>query len=355
MADQEPVQPPVDELEKELETLQAQAARALEQAQEPGALEEIRVKVLGRRGSLSGFFAQLKGEALSPEDKARLGKKLNAVKQALETSLEDRRRQVGLARDRPAQGLDLTLPGIRPQVGRLHPVTQTILQIVEIFRSLGFSVLEGPEAETEHYNFEALNIPPDHPSRENFDTFYLDTPAPSRWLLRSHTSPVQIRFMESHRPPFQIVVPGRVFRPDAVDASHCFQFHQVEGLAVGSGLTFADLKGVLIAWARGLFGESARLRFRPHYFPFTEPSAEVDLSCIFCGAKGCRVCGRKGWLEILGCGMVHPAVFKAVGLSPGTVGFAFGMGVERIAMLRYGIEDIRLFFENDLRFLEQFP
>ena len=179
-------------------------------------------------------------------------------------------------------------------------------------------------------------------------------PDTTRYLLRSHTSPVQVRFMEQHKPPFQIVVPGRVFRPDAVDASHSFQFHQVEGLAVGVGLTFGDLKGVLTTWARGMFGNEIRLRLRPHYFPFTEPSAEVDLSCTFCRSKGCRVCGQKGWLEILGCGMVHPAVFKAVGYLPGTVGFAFGMGVERIAMLKYGIEDIRLFFENDARFLQPF-
>jgi len=271
---------------------------------------------------------------------------------------------------------DLTLPGHPPAVGRLHPITQTIQEILSLFRDLGFSVVEGPEIETEFYNFEALNIPADHPSRESFDTFYLKTTpevglrpasdtglrpesnaqrAETRYLLRSHTSPVQVRFMEKHQPPFQIVVPGRVYRPDAVDASHCFQFHQVEGLTVGPGITFGDLKGVLIAWARGMFGERATLRFRPHYFPFTEPSAEADLSCIFCSGKGCRVCGGKGWLEILGCGMVHPNVFKVAGYLPGTVGFAFGMGVERIAMLKYGIEDIRLFFENDLRFLTQFP
>ncbi len=274
------------------------------------------------------------------------------MKQAIEEGLARRQREAASA---PAAGqaADWTLPGHPAGVGRLHPITQTIREITALFRPLGFSVVQGPEMETEYHNFEALNIPPEHPSRESFDTFYLEGDA--GWLLRSHTSPVQIRFMQRNPPPFRILVPGRVYRPDAVDASHSFQFHQVEGLAVAPGLTFGDLKGVLLAWARGMFGAPARLRFRPHYFPFTEPSAEADLACIFCEGKGCRVCGQKGWLEILGCGMVHPEVFRAVGYVPGTVGFAFGMGVERIAMLRYGIEDIRLFFENDRRFLAQFP
>ena len=352
-------------LEKELDGLLEEAAQQLSHAQDPGALEALRVQYLGRKGRVTAYFQQLGQPGLSPEDKARLGKKLNGVREKLEQALQERRQALAASPARPAHAEDITLPGHRPTVGRLHPVTQAIDEIVAIFRSIGFLMVEGPEVETEYRNFEALNIPEGHPSREGFDTFYLSSesvpPAALHkgdkppLLLRTHTSPVQIRFMQSHQPPFQIIVPGRVFRRDAVDASHCFQFHQVEGLAVGPGLTFGDLKGTLTAWARGMFGSAARLRFRPHYFPFTEPSAEADLACVFCDGKGCRVCGQKGWLEILGCGMVHPAVFKAVGYPVGTVGFAFGLGVERVAMLRYGIEDIRFFYENDLRFLQQFP
>ena len=345
--------PSLDQIEKDLDSLLAESQKVLAEAAEPQAVEAARVKYLGRRGALASYFSHLGQEALTADEKSRLGQRLNAFKERIEQALQERRRAISVAPRRTAAPEDLTLPGHPPAVGRLHPITLVLSQIVSIFRSLGFSVVEGPEVETEYYNFEALNIPAEHPSRENFDTFYLKKY--DHALLRSHTSPVQVRFMEKHAPPFQIVVPGRVFRPDAVDASHSFQFHQVEGLAVGADVTFGDLKGVLSAWSRAMFGESARLRFRPHYFPFTEPSAEVDLACIFCEGKGCRVCGQKGWLEILGCGMVHPAVFKAVRYLPDTRGFAFGMGVERIAMLKYGIEDIRLFFENDLRFLQQFP
>jgi len=349
----------VEQLEKELDELLAEATRTLTSVDQLPTLESIRVKFLGRRGALSGYFPYLKGEEFGPDEKKRLGQKLNTVKTHLEKALAQHQEALSHQAATPQETIDLTLPGTAPSAGRLHPISQTVTQILTIFRSLGFAAVEGPQLETEHNNFEALNIPTDHPSRESFDTFYLSDQAlpkggNQRFLLRSHTSPMQIRFMESHKPPFQIVVPGRVFRPDAVDASHCFQFHQVEGLAVGEGLTFGDLRGVLSAWARGMFGGKARLRFRPHFFPFTEPSAEADLKCIFCDGKGCRVCGQKGWLEILGCGVVHPEVFKAVGYLPSTVGFAFGMGVERIAMLLYGIEDIRLFFENDMRFLEQF-
>jgi len=352
-------------LEKELDELLAEAAQQIIRAQGPDALEAARVQYLGRKGKVTAYFPRLGAPGISPEEKARLGKKLNGLREKLEQALQERRQALAASPARPSRAEDVTLPGHRPKAGRLHPVTQTIDEIVGIFRSIGFLAVEGPEVETEYRNFEALNIPEGHPSREGFDTFYLtnESAPPTALregdrpplLLRTHTSPVQIRFMQSHKPPFQIVVPGRVFRRDAVDASHCFQFHQIEGLAVGQGLTFGDLKGTLTAWARGMFGSAARLRFRPHYFPFTEPSAEADLACVFCDGKGCRVCGQKGWLEILGCGVVHPAVFKAVGYPAGTVGFAFGLGVERIAMLKYGIEDIRFFYENDLRFLQQFP
>ena len=237
------------------------------------------------------------------------------------------------------------------EIGHKHPITQVTERINEIFISLGFKIAEGPEIESEYYNFEALNIPLEHPSRDVFDTFYIKGPT----LLRSQTSTVQIRVMEKEKPPLQVIAPGRVYRPDAVDASHSFMFHQVEGFMVDKNIRFSDLKGALTLFARQMFGEGTKIRFRPHFFPFTEPSAEVDVSCIICGGKGCRVCSYKGWLEILGAGMIHPSVFKAVGYNPERwTGYAFGMGIERIAMLKYGITDIRLFFENDLRFLKQF-
>ena len=343
----------VDQIEKELDNLLAEVCQTIAQASDLASLEEIRVKRIGRSGTLNNYFSQLK--QANPKERGRLGQKLNSLKQQIEDALEHKRKALSQQKtSTPAE--DMTLPGYLPAVGHFHPITQTIIEIVNIFRTLGFFAVDGPEIETDYYNFQALNIPEEHPSRESFDTFYVKSPPGDfRYLLRSHTSPVQIRFMEKHPPPFQIIVPGRVFRPDAVDASHSFQFHQVEGLAVGKGITFGDLKGTLTAWARGMFGPNAQLRFRPHYFPFTEPSAEGDLSCIFCQGGGCRVCGHKGWLEILGCGMVHPAVFKAAKYPAGTIGFAFGMGVERIAMLKFEIEDIRLFYENDVRFLQQFP
>ncbi len=344
----------IEKLEQDLDQLLGEAREALVHADQPAALEEIRVRVLGRKGRLNQFSALLGQGNLPPEEKARLGRKLNAVKKQLEEAFEASRRKIGVGGKQEAPSEDLTLPGVHPPAGRTHPISQTISRIVALFREIGFSAVEGPEIVTEHENFEALNIPAEHPSRDNFDTFYLkarkgkDLQAQNRPLLRSHTSPMQVQFMKENSPPFRIVVPGRVFRRDAVDPSHCFQFHQVEGLAVAPGLTFGDLKGTLTVWACGMFGDQAALRFRPHYFPFTEPSAEADLRCVFCAGKGCRVCSQKGW-------MVHPAVFKAVHYPAGTIGFAFGMGVERIAMLKYGIEDIRLFFENDLRFLRQFP
>ncbi|PIQ82497.1 MAG: phenylalanine--tRNA ligase subunit alpha [Candidatus Omnitrophica bacterium CG11_big_fil_rev_8_21_14_0_20_64_10] len=343
-------------LEQELKSLEAEALRALAEAPDSQGVEGVRVKFLGRKGALAEQFTRFREGDWEPADRARIGKLLNGLKQRLEAALSEASGKQPAAPKTSGPRFDPTLPGVVPRAGRLHPLTQTIREIIAIFQELGFSAVEGPEAETDHNNFEALNIPADHPSRESFDTYYLagaqtpdtghrtpDTDAAARWLLRSHTSPVQIRYMRTHKPPFQIVVPGRVFRRDAVDATHCFQFHQVEGLAVGPDLSFGDLKGVLEAWARRMFGGRTEIRFRPHYFPFTEPSAEVDLK------------GPRGWLEIMGCGMVHPNVFKAVGLPPGTAGFAFGMGVERIAMIRHGIQDIRFFFENDLEFLRQFP
>ena len=335
-------------LEK-INALEAEASNEIKAAGDSKALDDLRIKYLGRKGLVTELLGQI--ASLPPGEKPRLGKELNALKVRIDEALRSRQAELARSPVMPKDFADLTLPGFRPPLGSKHPLTKTIDDICSIFLGMGFKIVEGPEIETEFYNFEALNIALDHPSRDAFDTFYIK----DKYLLRSHTSPVQVRFMETEKPPFKIVVPGKVYRPDAVDASHSFMFHQVEGLVVGEDVTFADLKGALSVFLKNYFGADVKVRFRPHYFPFTEPSAEVDVSCFICGGKGCSVCGRKGWLEILGCGMVHPNVFKAVKYNPEKVtGFAFGMGVERIAMLKYGINDMRLFFENDMRFLEQF-
>jgi phenylalanyl-tRNA synthetase alpha chain len=267
--------------------------------------------------------------------------------------LAEKQKSLALPEEGISVGVDIGLPGIAQELGHRHPITQTVDEICAVFSRMGFSVVEGPEIESEENNFTGLNIPLEHPSRDVFDTFYLKTDG--RLLLRSHTSPVQIRVMKAHKPPLAVVVPGRVYRPDAVDASHSYMFHQIEGFMMDREIKFSDLKGVLEVFAKAVFGTEIKMRFRPHFFPFTEPSAEVDISCIICRGRGCSVCGRKGWLEILGSGMIHPNVFKHVGYDPKKYsGFAFGLGIERIAMLKYGINDIRLFFENDLRFLRQF-
>jgi phenylalanyl-tRNA synthetase alpha chain len=322
------------------------------------SIGKVRTKYLGRKGLITELFKKM-GD-VPAEEKGELGRLINELKAAVTRAIDEKASIVsGSAAKRDKT--DVTLPGIKKEIGAIHPISKTIEEICGIFISLGFKVVEGPEIENEHYNFEALNIPLEHPSRDAFDTFYLA----DKWLLRSHTSPVQARFMEKNKPPFSIVIPGKVFRPDATDASHSFMFHQVEGLAVSSDIRFSDLKGVLTVFAKRMFGDKIKMRFRPSFFPFTEPSAEVDISCILCEStvhgpqstegKRCGLCGGKGWLEILGAGMVNPKVFKNVGYDPEKVtGFAFGMGVERIAILKYGITDIRMFFENDIRFLRQF-
>ena len=323
-----------------------------------GALEKARVKYLGRKGLVTELFKNMGGVA--PADKAEVGKLINSLKETVLKAFDEKARGILGSRNSKIQKTDITLPGITKETGHIHPISKTIEDICGVFISLGFKVVEGPEIENEHYNFEALNIPLEHPSRDAFDTFYLA----GKWLLRSHTSPVQARFMEKNKPPLAIVIPGKVYRPDATDASHSFMFHQVEGLVVSDSIKFSDLKGALTLFARQMFGEAIRMRFRPSFFPFTEPSAEVDISCILCAGeqrttnneqRRCGLCGGKGWIEILGAGMVNPKVFKNVGYNPEKVtGFAFGMGVERIAILKYGITDIRMFFENDIRFLRQF-
>ncbi|TBR14831.1 phenylalanine--tRNA ligase subunit alpha [bacterium] len=319
-------------------------------------LEELKVRYLGRKGMLAQLTATI--PQLSKEERAIFGQKVNALKNKINSLLEEKQKSLsqGDLAQAPSK-IDISMPGISQELGRLHPLTQLIDEICAIFKGMGFIVVQGPEVETEANNFTGLNIPLEHPSRDTFDTFYLKEKSSSgeKLLLRSHTSPVQVRAMKSRKPPLAIVVPGRVYRPDAVDASHSFMFHQIEGFVVDKDIKFSDLKGTLEVFAKNIFGPNIKMRFRPHFFPFTEPSAEVDISCIICGGKGCSVCGRKGWLEVLGSGMIHPNVFKNVGYDPKEyTGFAFGMGVERIAMLKHGINDIRLFYENDLRFLKQF-
>lgn len=339
----------------DIELIKAQIDSDIEKINSAKDLEEFRVKYLGRKGILAQLTSSI--PTLPQEERGSFGQEVNTLKNKILSLIDEQQKSIN-TKTPEAKGIscDISLPGISQELGHLHPLTQIIDEISAIFKRMGFSVVEGPEIETEYNNFTGLNIPLEHPSRDVFDTFYLKLPTTNdQRLLRSHTSPVQIRVMKSRKPPLAVVVPGRVYRPDAVDASHSFMFHQIEGFMVDREIKFSDLKGVLEIFAKGVFGKDIKMRFRPHFFPFTEPSAEVDISCIICKGKGCSVCGRKGWLEILGSGMIHPNVFKHVGYNPGLyTGFAFGMGIERIAMLKYGINDIRLFFENDLRFLKQF-
>ena len=338
----------------DINSIKAQIDSEIGNINSPETLEELRVKYLGRKG----LIAQLTGSIpdMPQGERAAFGQEVNALKNKITFLIDEKQRTItGKPTKFPLSSVDIGLPGISQELGHLHPITQVTNEICAIFSQMGFAIVEGPEVETEYNNFTGLNIPLEHPSRDVFDTFYLKSSDSPAQLLRSHTSPVQIRVMKSRKPPLAVVVPGRVYRPDAVDASHSFMFHQIEGFVVDENIKFSDLKGALEVFAKSVFGKEIKMRFRPHFFPFTEPSAEVDISCIICQGKGCSVCGQKGWLEILGSGMIHPRVFKNVGYKLGRyTGFAFGMGVERIAMLKYGIDDIRLFFENDLRFLRQF-
>jgi phenylalanyl-tRNA synthetase alpha chain len=335
----------------ELELLREQAEAELRKAGSEEEIQAIRTRYLGRKGLLTGLLRNIANVA--PGDRPQFGKDCNEVKEALSAGIDEVLEGLASSRKERAilgERVDVTLPGRAVRHGRLHPVTQVREEICRIFAGLGFSVVEGPEIELDYYNFEALNIPKDHPARDMQDTFYVE----DNIVLRTHTSPVQIRIMEKTSPPVRILSPGRVYRRDS-DISHTPMFHQIEGLLVDRGITFGDLKGVLTVFLRQMFGEDTELRFRPSFFPFTEPSAEVDIRCVICRGRGCRVCGQSGWLEILGSGMVDPEVFKNVGYDPEEfTGFAFGLGLERIAMLKFGISDIRLFFENDMRFLEQF-
>ncbi len=336
-------------MQEELLRLKAAAGEELAAISQSDELEPFRVKYLGRKGEFTLVLRQL-GQA-SPEERPRLGQLANEIKQELESAfaeLEVRLAEVGVGASQAT--LDLTLPGRTSPFGKLHPVTQVMDAVCAIFEGLGFAVAEGPDVEVDFYNFEALNIPPHHPARAMHDTFYIS----DSLLLRTHTSPMQARIMEKEQPPLRMIAPGKVYRCDS-DITHTPMFHQVEGFLVDRHISFADLKGVLSVFITRMFSENTPIRFRPSFFPFTEPSAEVDIGCVICGGKGCRVCKHTGWLEILGAGMIDPEVFKKVGYDPEEYsGFAFGLGIERIAMLKYGITDIRLFYENDLRFLSQF-
>ena len=336
-----------------LESIKLTAAQELKSVGSLDQIEHIRVKYLGKKGQLTQVLRGM-GQ-VSPEERPALGKLANEIRDYIEEEIESARRQIE-AKENEArlsqERLDVTLPGKQVSLGRRHPITQVLNEIKEIFIGLGFSIAEGPEIETDYYNFEALNLPPDHPARDMQDSFYISDSV----LLRTHTSPVQVHVMEKKAPelPIRIIAPGRVFRRDD-DATHSPMFHQVEGLLIDKRVTFADLKGTLLAFARQMFGGHVQIRLRPSYFPFTEPSAEVDVSCVVCGGEGCRTCSHSGWLEILGSGLVHPRVLEMSGYDPETVsGYAFGMGIERIAMHKFGIDDLRVYFENDVRFLEQF-
>ena len=342
-------------MEEKIEQLKQEAANAVKQAVASiGDLNDIRVKYLGKKGELTTILRGL-GQ-LSKEDRPRIGQIVNEARQQLEQLIAEKNeelRSAELQKRLGSEKIDVTLAGRRPARGHLHPLTLTLMEIKDIFMRMGFSVEEGPEIEKDYYNFEALNLPKDHPARDMQDSFYITEDI----LMRSQTSPVQARTMENHEPnsPIRMIAPGRVYRRDDYDATHSPMFTQLEGMVVDKGISLADLKGTLETFLKQIFGEKVKVRLRPSFFPFTEPSAEVDISCVMCKGAGCRVCKGTGWLEILGAGMIHPNVLRMSGYDPEKVsGFAFGMGVERITMLRYGIDDLRLFYDNDLRFLKQF-
>jgi phenylalanyl-tRNA synthetase alpha chain len=335
-------------MEDELKRLEQEATAELGQVVDEAGLEPFRVKYLGRKGLLSTVMRQL-GQ-VPQEDRPRLGQRANDIKKQVEELFEQKVRKFSSDTDAKHPKLDLSLPGRKLPCGKLHPVTQVMEEICSVFEGMGFAVAEGPDVELDYYNFAALNIPEHHPARDMHDTFYITDSI----LLRTHTSPMQARIMENCDPPLRYIAPGKVYRCDS-DITHTPMFHQVEGFLVDRDVSFADLKGVLTSFMQRIFKDDIALRFRPSFFPFTEPSAEVDIACVICGGSGCRVCKRTGWLEILGAGLIDPEVLKMVGYDPDIYsGFAFGLGVERIAMLKYGIDDIRLFYENDLRFLAQF-
>lgn len=335
-----------------LQTIKQQASQVLAQVSEPKLLDELRVKYLGKKGELTAILKQM--GALSAEERPKVGQLANEIRAEIEQLIEQKSVELKSAiqaKQLLEEKLDVTMPGKPAPLGKPHPLNKVLDEIKDIFLGMGFSFAEGPEVELDYYNFEALNIPKNHPARDTQDTFYIS----ENVVLRTQTSPVQVRTMEKQKPPIRIIAPGRVYRSDAVDATHSPLFHQIEGLVVDKGVTMADLKGTLELFVKRLYGENSVVRFRPHHFPFTEPSAELDVQCFSCHGEGCRLCKGEGWIEILGCGMVHPKVLSVCGIDPEEYsGFAFGMGLERIVMRRYNIDDLRLFYENDVRFLNQF-
>ncbi len=333
----------------EIESIKKDFDQEIEKVTTLSDLENIRIKYLGRNGRITKLFDELK--TVSTEEKPIFGKLLNNLRNEVTESFNSKKIFLDSNQTSDSAKIDLTLPGKSIKIGSQHILTQTLFEIKSIFKGLGFSVYDGPELESDYYNFEALNFPPDHPARDMQDTFFVS----DKFLLRTHTTPVQIRIMEKEQPPIRAIMPGRVYRNEAISSRSYCMFHQVDGIYVDTDVSFAELKGTLVSFAEQFYGEGLKYRFRPSFFPFTEPSAEMDITCYICKGKGCRVCKQSGWLEILGCGMVDPNVFKYVNYDPEKyTGYAFGMGIERIAMLKYGIDDIRIFFENDLRFLKQF-
>lgn len=339
-------------MKNQLEAIRAAAKEALEGSHAAADIEQLRIKYLGKKGELTSILKQM--GKLTPEERPVIGQLANEVRTFIEDAIESKVQELNEKKQLEqlkAEKLDVTLPGKKPVLGAKHPLTIVLDEIKEIFVGMGFDIVEGPEVETDYYNFEALNMPKNHPARDTQDTFYIN----DNIVLRTQTSPVQVRTMEEQKPPIRVISPGRVYRSDAVDATHSPLFHQIEGLVVDKGITFSDLKGTLETFVKRLYGEDSVVRFRPHHFPFTEPSAEVDVQCFGCHGEGCRLCKGEGWIEILGCGMVHPKVLSNCGIDPEVYsGFALGLGLERVAMRRYGIDDMRLFFENDVRFLNQF-
>ena len=339
-------------MKEKLAKIKSMAEEALESAKSAEALEELRIRFLGKKGELTSVMKGM--GALSPEERPRIGQLANEVRDFIGSELEKQKTKILEAAQEQKikdETIDVTIPGKSCACGGKHPLTLALEDLEDIFIGMGFSIAEGPEVELDYYNFEALNIPKNHPARDTQDTFYIN----DNVVLRTQTSPVQARVMEQGKLPIRMIAPGRVFRSDEVDATHSPSFHQIEGLVIDKNISFADLKGTLEVFAKELFGPDTKTKFRPHHFPFTEPSAEVDVSCFKCGGKGCRFCKGSGWIEILGCGMVHPHVLEMCGIDPEEyTGFAFGVGLERIALLKYEIDDMRLLYENDIRFLKQF-
>jgi phenylalanyl-tRNA synthetase alpha chain len=333
----------------EIERIKKEFDEEIEKASTTTELEQVRIKYLSRNGTVTRLFDELK--SVPTEQKPIFGKLLNTLRNEVTESFSNKKLLLESDEVADSPEIDLTLPGKTIRIGSRHILTQTLFEIKSIFKGLGFSVYDGPELESDYYNFEALNFPPDHPARDMQDTYFVS----DKFLLRTHTTPVQIRIMEKEQPPIRAIMPGRVYRNEAISSRSYCMFHQVDGIYVDTDVSFAELKGTLVSFAEQFYGEGLKYRFRPSFFPFTEPSAEMDITCYICKGKGCRVCKQSGWLEILGCGMVDPNVFKHVNYDTEKyTGYAFGMGIERIAMLKYGIDDIRIFFENDLRFLKQF-